>query len=71
MTCEFLQLPINPKHVLTYIRYVIANNTFESPPNTPDINTNILEGILPKLPVGVITIEQALAALERSGPAIY
>ncbi|KAK3051888.1 hypothetical protein LTR09_006842 [Extremus antarcticus] len=51
--------------------YVIANNTIESPPNTPDINTNILEGILPKLPVDVITIEQAMAALERSGPAIY
>ncbi|KAK5165546.1 uncharacterized protein LTR77_009075 [Saxophila tyrrhenica] len=56
---------------LDYKVYVIANNTIESPPNTPDINRNILEGILPKLPVDVITIEQAMAALERSGPAIY
>ena len=53
------------------VRYVIANNTIESAPNTPDINTNILAGILPKIPVNVITIEQALAALKRSGPAIY
>ncbi|KAK3707497.1 hypothetical protein LTR37_012139 [Vermiconidia calcicola] len=56
---------------LDYNVYVIANNTIESPPNDPDINANILEGILPKLPVDVITIEQALAALDRSGPAIY
>lgn len=52
-------------------RYVIANNTIESPPDTPDINNNILSGILPKLPVDVITIEQALAALNQSGPATY
>jgi len=52
-------------------RYVIANNTIEQAPNNPDINTNILAGILPKLPVNVITIEQALAALKRSGPATY
>ncbi len=51
--------------------YVIANNTIETPSNSPDINTNILEGILPKLPVAVITLEQALAALNVSGPAIY
>ncbi len=51
--------------------YVIANNTIETPSNSPDINTNILEGILPKLPVAVITLEQALAALNASGPAIY
>ncbi|KAK3117010.1 hypothetical protein LTR53_002031 [Teratosphaeriaceae sp. CCFEE 6253] len=56
---------------LDYKVYVIANNTIESPPNTPDINTNILEGILPKLPVNVITLEQALVALNNSGPAIY
>jgi hypothetical protein len=53
------------------IRYVIANNTIESPPNDPDINYNILQGVLPKLPVDVITIEQALDALGRSGPAVY
>lgn len=56
---------------MIFCSYVIANNTIESAPNDPDINTNILEGILPKLPVNVITIEQALAALDRSGPAIY
>ena len=51
--------------------YIIANNTIESPPHGPQINKAILEGILPKLPVDVITIEQALAALDRSGPAIH
>ncbi|KAK0858836.1 hypothetical protein LTS02_009642 [Friedmanniomyces endolithicus] len=56
---------------LDYKVYVIANNTIETPSNSPDINTNILEGILPKLPVAVITLEQALAALNVSGPAIY
>ncbi|KAF4554983.1 Hypothetical protein D9617_3g020520 [Elsinoe fawcettii] len=55
---------------LDYKVYVIANNTIESPPDTPDINNNILSGILPKLPVDVITIEQALGALNRSGPAL-
>ncbi|KAF2220436.1 Isochorismatase-like protein, partial [Elsinoe ampelina] len=53
---------------LDYKVYVIANNTIESPPDTPDINNNILSGILPKLPVDVITLEQALGALNRSGP---
>jgi hypothetical protein len=49
---------------------VISNNTIETPPekNIPDA---ILNGILPKLPVEVVTIEEAMAALERSGPAIY
>ena len=50
---------------------MIANNTIETPPNAQDINLAILEGILPKLPIGVITIEQAISALNRSGPAIY
>ncbi|CAK4030433.1 Hypothetical predicted protein [Lecanosticta acicola] len=53
------------------VRYVIANNTIETPPDTPGINEAILEGIIPKLPANVITIEQAMAALERSGPAVY
>jgi hypothetical protein len=56
---------------LTRGRYVIANNTIESPPDGPNINYSILQGILPKLPVNVISIEQALDALSRSGPAIY
>lgn len=51
--------------------YVIANNTIESPSDAPGINAAILEGIIPKLPAQVITIEQAIAALNRSGPALY
>lgn len=56
---------------LLYISYVIANNTIETPSNVPGINAAILEGIIPKLPANVITIEQAEAALKRSGPAVY
>ncbi|KAK5117249.1 hypothetical protein LTR62_005866 [Meristemomyces frigidus] len=56
---------------LDYKVYVIANNTIETPSDKPAINTNILEGILPKVPINVITIEQAMAALNASGPAIY
>lgn len=51
--------------------YVIANNTIEIPPHGPQDNQAILEGIVPKLPADVITIEQAIAALKRSGPAVY
>jgi len=50
---------------------VIANNTIETPSDLPGINAAILEGVLPKLPANVITIEQAEAALKRSGPAVY
>lgn len=50
---------------------MIANNTIESPPNTPDIYGNILGGIFPKVPINVISIEQAIAALNQSGPAVY
>lgn len=56
---------------LDYNVYVIVDNTIESPPNAPRIDRAIKEGILPKLPVNVITLSQALAALKRSGPAIY
>ena len=52
-------------------RYVIANNTIETPPSGTEVNTAILEGIIPKLPADVITLEQALGALKRSGPAVY
>ncbi|KAI7679708.1 hypothetical protein KC353_g22207, partial [Hortaea werneckii] len=51
--------------------YIIANNTIETPPDDPAINYNLLAGALPKVPVNVITLDQALAALERSGPAVY
>lgn len=56
---------------LNYNVYVISNNTIESAPDTPGIDAAILEGIIPKLPANVISIEQALSALGRSGPAIY
>ncbi|TKA63400.1 hypothetical protein B0A49_08586, partial [Cryomyces minteri] len=56
---------------LDYKVYVIANNTIETPSDAPGINAAILEGVIPKLPASVITIEQAMAALNRSGPAVY
>ncbi|KAI1338960.1 Isochorismatase-like protein [Xylariaceae sp. FL0016] len=56
---------------IDYKVYVIANNTIETPPMGPEVNTAILEGVIPKLPADVITLEQAIAALERSGPAVY
>lgn len=37
----------------------------------PEVNDAILQGVIPKLPANVITIEEALAALSRSGPAVY
>ncbi|GAB7361704.1 hypothetical protein MBLNU230_g1751t1 [Neophaeotheca triangularis] len=52
---------------LDYTVYVVANNTIETPPDSPGINAAILEGIIPKLPADVITLDQALCALERSG----
>jgi len=42
---------------------VISNNTIE--PEHPETQAAILEDIIPKLPARVITIEQALAALEE------
>ncbi|KAL6232095.1 hypothetical protein BDW75DRAFT_233080 [Aspergillus navahoensis] len=56
---------------LNYNVYVISNNTIEIAPDTPGINQAILQGILPKLPVNIITIEQALDALNRSQSATY
>lgn len=53
---------------LDYQVYVISNNSIESPPNGPkDIDGAIKAGILPKLPVNVINIDQAKAALAISG----
>lgn len=51
--------------------YVISNNTIETPPDTPGINAAILEGVIPKLPAQVISVEQAIEALGNSGPAVY
>lgn len=54
--------------MVTYTdRYVIANNTIETSSHAQEINDAILRGILPKMPVDVITIEQAIKALNRSG----
>ncbi|GAB7347213.1 hypothetical protein MBLNU459_g3319t1 [Dothideomycetes sp. NU459] len=47
--------------------YVISNNSIETPSNAPGIDGAIKAGILPKLPVNVITIDQAKAALALSG----
>jgi hypothetical protein len=49
---------------------VISDNVIESAPDE-GINEAILEGIIPKLPADVITLQQALGALERSGPASF
>lgn len=43
--------------------FVISNNTIE--PEAPKTGAVILEDIIPKLPAQVITIEQALEALEK------
>ncbi|KXS98778.1 hypothetical protein AC578_9061 [Pseudocercospora eumusae] len=57
---------------LNYKVYIIANNTIETPLDVGgNINMAILEGVIPVLPADVITLEQALGALKRSGPAVY
>jgi hypothetical protein len=47
--------------------YVISDNTIQ--PSSPTTKKTILEDILPRLPVTVIGLEEALEALENSGPA--
>lgn len=42
-----------------------------APVDATSIDTAILGGIVPNLPANVITIEQAIAALGHSGPAVY
>ncbi|QDS76959.1 hypothetical protein FKW77_005332 [Venturia effusa] len=56
---------------LNYNVYVIGENSIETPPNGLQVDTAIKQGVIPKLPATVITLAQALAALTRSGPAIY
>ncbi|KAJ5226126.1 cysteine hydrolase family protein [Penicillium chermesinum] len=51
--------------------YVIANNTIETGDDATAINNVILRGILPKMPLDVITIEQAIDALSRSEATYY
>lgn len=55
---------------LNFNVYVIGNNSIETPPDTPGIDQAIKQGIIPKLPANVITLEQAIAALARSGPDV-
>ena len=50
-------------------RYVISNNTLETSSNAQTINDNILAGILPNMPVQVISLEQAIAGIKRSASA--
>ena len=51
-----------------YKVYVIGDNVIESPgENAPATDAAIKTGIIPKLPANVITLKQALAALQRSG----
>jgi hypothetical protein len=40
-------------------------------PDTPGINAAVLECVFPKLPAQVIVIEQAIAALGKSGRVVY
>lgn len=59
-----------------YNVYVISNTTIETPsPLGPQVAAGVDEaikqGIIPILPANVITVEQAIAALQRSGPAVY
>ena len=56
---------------LNYSVYVISNNSIETPPNGQLADQAIKQAIIPKLPANVITLEQAVAALKRSGPAVY
>lgn len=56
---------------IDYKIYVISNNTIETGDDAALIQSATLNGIIPKLPADVISIEQALAALKRSGPAVW
>ena len=56
---------------LNYNVYVISDNSIETPSDAPGVDAAIKQGVLPKLPTNVITLDQAIAALARSGPAVY
>lgn len=55
---------------LNYNVYVISDNVIETPPSGDLVNEGVLTAIS-KLPANVITLDQAIAALGRSGPAVY
>ena len=52
---------------------MITNTTIEygSKGDASVANEVMLGSLLPALPIQVITLEQAMAALNRSGPALY
>lgn len=53
---------------INYKVYVIGDNVLETPgDNAPAIDAAIKTGVIPKLPANVITLKQALAALQKSG----
>merc|ERR1712187_458013 len=54
---------------LDYNIYIISNNSLETSSNAQRINDNILTAILPKIPVQIITLEQAIAGIKRSASA--
>ncbi|PLB53941.1 Isochorismatase hydrolase [Aspergillus steynii IBT 23096] len=51
---------------LDYNVYVISNNTIEPDPSGDKIQNSILYDIFPKIPVKVITLEEALEGLKAS-----
>jgi hypothetical protein len=53
-------LGLNSPLILT--RFVIADNTIE--PERPVTQASILDDIIPKMPARVISLDQAIAALE-------
>jgi len=56
---------------MDYNIFVIGENVIETPPNGLEVDKAIKTGALPKLPANVITLDQAIAALGRSGPVVY
>lgn len=57
---------------LNYKVYVIIENSIETAPDAGSaIDKAIKEGVIPKLPADVITLEQAMAALKRSKGNVY
>lgn len=68
-----MQSGIRTSGVILNTAYTLFNLNYNVIETAPDngINVAILECILPKLPANVITLEQAIAALARSGPAVY
>jgi hypothetical protein len=48
-----------------------SRNPIHGSANTTLIDTVIFEGVIPNLPANVIAVEQTIAALGRSGPAVY